>query len=882
MKNNNNNALVNYVAKEPEVSKSTELVEIKIESNKTNTHKNYKPKHKRKSKSKKKKYKDREHRYKERKNNNYLNAITNPIINNINNSSPNNSANNDLKKKDKFKKIYRTNIINDQPYGEDFLGYDKYAHALSYILLSQQIDLPLSVGIFSSWGTGKSFLLKRIEHHIKEQVKRDDNKKIIIVNFNAWEYSGADVLWAGLVKNIYDATERKFTKCQTRFFRHFIYPFREKNRKQIIWFLFWWILRIIMAIASITIISTIHLFLQELTQTIVGFSLLGVSVFTLLPSIISSIVGMIKNKGKDTMRSAKNIENKVGFMADVKNELEILCDFMKYKNNYKFVVFIDDLDRCPSKQIIKILDAVMLLLSNKDFPFLTFLALDPRIIISSIESSFKENILKSGINGFEYLDKLIQIPFCIPSSSPTTKKEIMEILTRDKVEVLNDILSKIDEFLVKYNLYKTLNIQREDTNKNNVYKSKVKTIQIVFTFFHKKFGSLDNDEYKLKTPNHIYTIEEKCNFINKVLIFISTKLEVSIKNNRSSSQRYNFSTLEERMTELEDVINYKPALQKKRQSIINLEITDEDKIDIKNVKTKLEKSERLSDLEIVLYGNHLIENQDKTSFKEFLDLKKYLLTVIDVYTMWSPCKIQLDELLYDLEEILEQMYNNNERTKINSKIMIKSFSDEEVEYLNKIYIYLDGNCRRNKRIINIFSISRYIMGSRIKGWYQNKVINFKLKKKLIKLIVIAEQWPYRLSWIFQKLEDYRQCKIDILKIIDNIKNQTSDSEKLKSNYYHTNKYYKLKMNSEEWVNTNGNINMFDIFKLIDKKLLFHKELDRFLTLDYDPDIFNQFMNIEPFINIYDFYLLIPYLFNINQYIKNKIAEVSDKVRNLDL
>ena len=37
------------------------------------------------------------------------------------------------------------------------------------------------------------------------------------------------------------------------------------------------------------------------------------------------------------IKYAKNIENKVGFMADVKNELEILCDFMKYKNNYKFV-----------------------------------------------------------------------------------------------------------------------------------------------------------------------------------------------------------------------------------------------------------------------------------------------------------------------------------------------------------------------------------------------------------------------------------------------------------------------------------------------------------------------------------------------------------------
>ena len=43
------------------------------------------------------------------------------------------------KKTNTFNKC-RSNIINDQPYGEDFLGYDKYARALSYVLLSEHND----------------------------------------------------------------------------------------------------------------------------------------------------------------------------------------------------------------------------------------------------------------------------------------------------------------------------------------------------------------------------------------------------------------------------------------------------------------------------------------------------------------------------------------------------------------------------------------------------------------------------------------------------------------------------------------------------------------------------------------------------------------------
>ena len=752
-------------------------------------------------------------------------------------------------KKEKYKEIYRTNIINDQPYGEDFLGYDKYAHALSYVLLSEHIDLPLSVGIFSSWGTGKSFLLKRIEHEIKQQIKRDSSKKTILVNFNAWEYSGADVLWAGLIKNIYDSTEKKFTKFQTRFFRHIIYPFRERNKKQVVCFVLWWIFRIIFLLVTVSLVSTLHLIIGELNKTIAYFSLLGISLFTILPAIIKSLVGFFKNKGNETMKSATNIENKVGFMADVKRELEILCDFMKYKGNYKFIVFIDDLDRCPPKQIIKILDAVMLLLSNKDFPFLTFLTLDPRIIISSIESSFKKNILNSGINGFEYIDKLIQIPFCIPITSPRTKKEIMEILTRDKIELLNQIISKVIKFVDKYNLYDIININRNDTSKNNIYKSKVKIIQEVFLFLYKKFGNLDKNKDRFK-KNNIYTLQEKCIFINKVLLFINNKLEDKIK-----KVRYTFSDIENKMYELEEIINYKTR-QSSNKSLLNIPEEIKESCKIENIKNKLNNNESIYDEELLIYGNYLIENKDD-NMDDIIKFKEYLIQVIDIYTKWSPYKTELDNLLYNLEEILEQYYKTDKFNDIKNKIIIKSFSPQEIEYLNNIYIYLDGNCRRNKRIINIFSITRYIMGNRINGWYTNKVVNITIKKKILKLIILAEQWGYRFAWIFQKIEDLRQCKINF---------KTKKRETIKS---------------DDWIKNNSNVRIKDIFESIQKKLLFHKDLNRFFSLDYDPDVFNQFMNIEPKITINDFYLLLPYLFNVNLYIKNKIAEVSDKVRYIN-
>ncbi len=491
----------------------------------------------------------------------------------------------------KYKEIYRTNIINDQPYGTDFLGYDKYAKSLANILLSEQIELPISVGIFSSWGTGKTFLLKRVEHFIKEKTKKDLTEKIVIVRFNAWEYSGADVLWAGLVKTIHDETEKKFTKCQTRFFRQFIYPFRSKTKRQIIWMCIYWFLRIIMTIISIFLISTIHQFIDELTKSVAYLSFFIVSLVSILPSVISLIINFVKSIGNETIKSAKNIEDKVGFMADVKQELEIICDFMKYKNNHKFVVFIDDLDRCPSKKIIKILDAVMLLLSNKEFPFLTFISIDPRIIISSIESSFKKQILNSGITGFEYIDKLIQIPFCIPISSPYIKKNIIQILTRDKIELLNQTTDKILQFIHLYNLYDVIKISQDDIKKINAYGIKTKIVNTIFLFLYRYFGNLDKHKFK-KDKDYIHTIQEKCQFINRILLFISTKLD-TIKQNTSCfcSQKKKFNQhFKNKLQDLEEIINYKKTPTYNLDTILQIKqlVTSEDNL-IDNYKKKNKK-----------------------------------------------------------------------------------------------------------------------------------------------------------------------------------------------------------------------------------------------------------------------------------------------------
>lgn len=43
------------------------------------------------------------------------------------------------------------------------MGYDLYSSALADILSEPSLSVPISVGLYAKWGSGKSFLIKKLE-----------------------------------------------------------------------------------------------------------------------------------------------------------------------------------------------------------------------------------------------------------------------------------------------------------------------------------------------------------------------------------------------------------------------------------------------------------------------------------------------------------------------------------------------------------------------------------------------------------------------------------------------------------------------------------------------------------------------------------------------
>ncbi len=85
----------------------------------------------------------------------------------------------------------------------------------------------------------------------------------------------------------------------------------------------------------------------------------------------------------------------------------------------RIVLYIDDLDRCPSDQVVKVLEAVNLLFG---FPlFVVVVAVDSRWLVHSLRHEYAH--VFDGVSGLvptpqDYLEKIIQIPFWLQAMDP--------------------------------------------------------------------------------------------------------------------------------------------------------------------------------------------------------------------------------------------------------------------------------------------------------------------------------------------------------------------------------------------------------------------------------------------------------------------------------
>eukprot|EP01042_Synura_sphagnicola_P001414 gene1414-1610_t len=294
----------------------------------------------------------------------------------------------------------------------------------------------------------------------EEKIKKDFH----FIFFNAWLYCGSDDLWAGLVKALHEAVEERYGPS---------YAFA-KYRAKLVLILIALLVSVGLMVGSVAFYIRINDDFQELSSTGLILHTVGVILGTALSlvtgasAVYSYLVTPSSSSEEIEMICSKaEVKKKLGFMAVVKDELEdigntlrdpgrhlptmwtylrswlllqvLLPEFLQLLPELpewllellsvtscpepcNLVIFVDDLDRCPPEKIVQVLQALVLLAENS--PFVFFLAVDPRIVVAAVESQDQGMYTAAGVDGYEYLDKIVQIPFTIPMMCDSEKADL--------------------------------------------------------------------------------------------------------------------------------------------------------------------------------------------------------------------------------------------------------------------------------------------------------------------------------------------------------------------------------------------------------------------------------------------------------------------------
>lgn len=251
---------------------------------------------------------------------------------------------------------------SDRETVEDCLGFSSYVESLADVCLEPEIA-PLTVGIFGSWGSGKTSLMQMLRAQIDARAvgaAGSGNPACVTLWFNAWRYEGREEIQSALIHAIL----RELTKGRT-------------------------------------LLEDVKATFERLKK--------GASVLKLAKTITKSALtlspdfeGLLDSFKDESEKIAETMEQ---FEQDFENLLKSVAVS-------RIVVFIDDLDRCSSEKVVEAFETIKLFLNTPETTFV--IGADAPKIEQAIGTVYHVAEGTRPTFARDYLEKIVQLPFSIP------------------------------------------------------------------------------------------------------------------------------------------------------------------------------------------------------------------------------------------------------------------------------------------------------------------------------------------------------------------------------------------------------------------------------------------------------------------------------------
>ena len=299
-------------------------------------------------------------------------------------------------------------ILSDQPADRDRLGFAPYARTLAQIVAAPGTRTPLTIGVFGDWGRGKTSLMRMVQRELEEDP--DPEIPVRTVWFNAWLYSRERALWRALISRVIDGAR----------------GFLGQNQEALDT-----LARLESRIYGVAAPAGGHLVLP--TGALAGLEgaalppLMGLELLRRQAQRAGDEDGARRLAGfaADVEQSeARTRRDQIAALDDFRREFEDLSEKCIVDRG-RLVVFVDDLDRCLPDRAVEVLEAVKLFLDVPGCVFLLGIARE--VIEEGIRVRYQD--YQSTLDGAQYLEKIIQIPFSLPPIAPEAVQAYVQEVT---------------------------------------------------------------------------------------------------------------------------------------------------------------------------------------------------------------------------------------------------------------------------------------------------------------------------------------------------------------------------------------------------------------------------------------------------------------------
>jgi len=285
---------------------------------------------------------------------------------------------------------------SDNETTKDLLNYEVHCDLLKEYLTYKKL-LPLTIGVFGDWGSGKSSIMKMLEEKLHE------DEKVLTIYFNSWLFESYEDAKISILENIIlelskneklsASAKKKILELLSRIdYMKITSDGIKKYGKNVI-----------------DIIATGGIG----TAIEAGFSMLDKDrLEELARDGFNNFDKYIKEEQNNTSKTT------------IKSFKQDFAELISLTNFESVIIFIDDLDRCMPERVVDTLEAIKLFLSVDNTAFV--IGADERILKHSISMHLQLHTFNNNSSHLydseqivtDYIEKLIQIPYHIPKLSP--------------------------------------------------------------------------------------------------------------------------------------------------------------------------------------------------------------------------------------------------------------------------------------------------------------------------------------------------------------------------------------------------------------------------------------------------------------------------------